>query len=360
MLEVNLLKLQRMSMRMEELEQALSQPEIVSDLPRFTALSKELGDIEPIVSQFQKYQKIEAEIKQNHELLNETEDAELVEMLKSEQHDLETELAKVDEELQVALLPKDPRDELSLFMEIRSGAGGEEAALFAYELYRMYQLYTSEHGFKCKTIELNETEIGGIKEIVFQVEGKGAWSRLKYEMGVHRVQRVPATESGGRIHTSTATVAVIPEATQTSKVEINPKDIRIDTYRASGAGGQHVNMTDSAVRITHFPTGLVVTCQDERSQIKNREKAMLVLISRLEQLYNEQHQAELSEERRSQIGTGDRSERIRTYNYPQGRVTDHRIGLTLYQLQQILDGDLDLIIEQLQAAERNNIAKQAN
>lgn len=215
-------------------------------------------------------------------------------------------------------------------------------------------MYAAKQNFKCKTLELNETEIGGIKEIVFQVEGKGAWSKLKYEMGVHRVQRVPATESGGRIHTSTATVAVIPEA-ETKEFAINPKDLRIDTYRASGAGGQHVNMTDSAVRITHFPTGLVVTCQDERSQIKNREKAMLVLISRLQQLQQEEENAKLSEERRSQIGTGDRSERIRTYNYPQGRVTDHRIGLTLYQLPQILAGDLDLLVKELQAAEQHKV-----
>lgn len=352
MLEVNLSKLQRMSLRLEELEQALAQPEIISDLPRFTALSKELVDLQSIVSQFQQYQKVIAEIEQNKQLINDTDDAELLEMLHGEQHDLETEAQRLDQELQIALLPKDPRDELSLFMEIRAGAGGEEAALFAYELYRMYQIYTAEHGFKCRTMELNETEIGGIKEVVFQVEGKGAWSKLKYEMGVHRVQRVPETESGGRIHTSTVTVAVIPEA-KTTEVEINPKDLRIDTYRASGAGGQHVNMTDSAVRITHFPTGLVVTCQDERSQIKNREKAMLVLLSRLQQLQQEQQQAEQSEERRAQIGTGDRSERIRTYNYPQGRVTDHRIGLTLYQLQQVLDGDLDLIIDQLQASERS-------
>lgn len=357
MLEVNLSKLQRMSLRVEELEQALAQPEIITDLPRFTALSKELGDLQTVVEQFKQYQKVEKEIVNNKELIHTTEDPELLEMLHSEQSDLEQELAQLDADLQIALLPKDPRDDLSLFMEIRAGAGGEEAALFAYELYRMYQIYATEHGFKCHTMELNETEIGGIKEIVFQVEGKGAWSKLKYEMGVHRVQRVPETESGGRIHTSTVTVAVIPEAKAT-EVEINPKDLRIDTYRASGAGGQHVNMTDSAVRITHFPTGLVVTCQDERSQIKNREKAMIVLMSRLQQLQQEQQQAELSEERRAQIGTGDRSERIRTYNYPQGRVTDHRIGLTLYQLQQVLDGNLDLIIEQLQASERSKSAEQ--
>ena len=354
MLESNILKLQKYALRLEELEQTLSQPEIINDIARYTELSKELGDLQPLVEQYRQYTSLQTEIEKNRQLLVENYDPELHELLKSEQEELEARLQKTEEELNLSLLPKDPRDNLSLFMEIRAGAGGEEAALFAAELHRMYLMYAAKQNFKCKTLELNETEIGGIKEIVFQVEGKGAWSKLKYEMGVHRVQRVPATESGGRIHTSTATVAVIPEA-ETKEFAINPKDLRIDTYRASGAGGQHVNMTDSAVRITHFPTGLVVTCQDERSQIKNREKAMLVLISRLQQLQQEEENAKLSEERRSQIGTGDRSERIRTYNYPQGRVTDHRIGLTLYQLPQILAGDLDLLVKELQAAEQHKV-----
>lgn len=354
MLESNILKLQKYALRLEELEQTLSQPEIINDIARYTELSKELGDLQPLVEQYRQYTSLQTEIEKNRQLLVENHDPELHELLKSEQEELEARLQKTEEELNLSLLPKDPRDNLSLFMEIRAGAGGEEAALFAAELHRMYLMYAAKQNFKCKTLELNETEIGGIKEIVFQVEGKGAWSKLKYEMGVHRVQRVPATESGGRIHTSTATVAVIPEA-ETKEFAINPKDLRIDTYRASGAGGQHVNMTDSAVRITHFPTGLVVTCQDERSQIKNREKAMLVLISRLQQLQQEEENAKFSEERRSQIGTGDRSERIRTYNYPQGRVTDHRIGLTLYQLPQILAGDLDLLVKELQAAEQHKV-----
>lgn len=354
MLESNILKLQKYALRLEELEQTLSQPEIINDIARYTELSKELGDLQPLVEQYRQYTSLQTEIEKNRQLLLENHDPELHELLKSEQEELEARLQKTEEELNLSLLPKDPRDNLSLFMEIRAGAGGEEAALFAAELHRMYLMYAAKQNFKCKTLELNETEIGGIKEIVFQVEGKGAWSKLKYEMGVHRVQRVPATESGGRIHTSTATVAVIPEA-ETKEFAINPKDLRIDTYRASGAGGQHVNMTDSAVRITHFPTGLVVTCQDERSQIKNREKAMLVLISRLQQLQQEEENVKLSEERRSQIGTGDRSERIRTYNYPQGRVTDHRIGLTLYQLPQILAGDLDLLVKELQAAEQHKV-----
>lgn len=354
MLESNILKLQKYALRLEELEQTLSQPEIINDIARYTELSKELGDLQPLVEQYRQYTSLQTEIEKNRQLLLENHDPELHELLKSEQEELEARLQKTEEELNLSLLPKDPRDNLSLFMEIRAGAGGEEAALFAAELHRMYLMYAAKQNFKCKTLELNETEIGGIKEIVFQVEGKGAWSKLKYEMGVHRVQRVPATESGGRIHTSTATVAVIPEA-ETKEFAINPKDLRIDTYRASGAGGQHVNMTDSAVRITHFPTGLVVTCQDERSQIKNREKAMLVLISRLQQLQQEEENAKFSEERRSQIGTGDRSERIRTYNYPQGRVTDHRIGLTLYQLPQILAGDLDLLVKELQAAEQHKV-----
>lgn len=354
MLESDILKLQKYALRLEELEQTLSQPEIINDIARYTELSKELGDLQPLVEQYRQYTSLQTEIEKNRQLLVENHDPELHELLKSEQEELEARLQKTEEELNLSLLPKDPRDNLSLFMEIRAGAGGEEAALFAAELHRMYLMYAAKQNFKCKTLELNETEIGGIKEIVFQVEGKGAWSKLKYEMGVHRVQRVPATESGGRIHTSTATVAVIPEA-ETKEFAINPKDLRIDTYRASGAGGQHVNMTDSAVRITHFPTGLVVTCQDERSQIKNREKAMLVLISRLQQLQQEEENAKLSEERRSQIGTGDRSERIRTYNYPQGRVTDHRIGLTLYQLPQILAGDLDLLVKELQAAEQHKV-----
>lgn len=351
MLDINIIKLDKMTMRLEELEQAMSQPEIVGDLERYMALSKELAEIQPIVELYVRYKVVRDELQNNRALMRDNNDEELAEMLAEEQKNLELEQEALDNEIAVKLLPKDPRDELSLFVEIRAGAGGEEAALFASELYRMYQLYAASKGYKCSLIEMNETEIGGVKELIFQVNGQGAWSKLKYEMGVHRVQRVPATESGGRIHTSTATVAIIPEAEQ-SEVEINQKDLRIDYYRASGAGGQHVNMTDSAVRITHMPSGLVVTCQDERSQIKNREKAMVVLASRLKQLQLEQQQAELSEERRSQIGTGDRSERIRTYNYPQGRVTDHRIGLTLYQLQTVLDGDLDLVVEQLQAAER--------
>lgn len=338
--------------RYDELNLQLSQSEVLNNQERYRELMQEHSAIDRTVQLFNTYRKIEDEISENKELLELEDDADMKELVEAELDDLNEQLPGIEEEILFSLLPQDPRDERSVFIEIRSGAGGDEAALFASELYRMYQHYASNNGYRTETMELNETEIGGIKEIIFSVEGKGAWSKLKYEMGVHRVQRVPVTEAGGRIHTSTVTVAVMPEA-QEVDVAIDPKDLRIDTYRASGAGGQHVNMTDSAIRITHIPTGVVVTCQDERSQHKNREKAMRVLRSRLYEVEVERQEAELSEQRREQIGTGDRSERIRTYNYHQGRVTDHRIGLSLYKLEEILSGELELLIDPLMEEDRS-------
>lgn len=338
--------------RYDELNQQLSQSDVLNNQERYRELMQEHSAIDKTVQLFSTYRQIEEEIAENKELLELEEDEDMNELIEAELNELNERLPAIEEEILFSLLPQDPRDERSVFIEIRAGAGGDEAALFASELYRMYQYYATNNGYRTETMELNETEIGGIKEIIFGVAGKGAWSKLKYEMGVHRVQRVPVTEAGGRIHTSTVTVAVMPEA-QEVDVAIDPKDLRTDTYRASGAGGQHVNMTDSAIRITHIPTGVVVTCQDERSQHKNKEKAMRVLRSRLYEVEVERQEAELSEQRREQIGTGDRSERIRTYNYHQGRVTDHRIGLSLYKLEEILSGELELLIEPLMEEDRS-------
>jgi len=307
---------------------------------------KEHSDIEPLVMKFREYKSVIKNIEDSEEMLREEEDKELLEMVKMELADLEEKRAALEEELKIMLLPKDPNDEKDVIVEIRGAAGGEEAALFAADLFRMYTRYAERQGWKVDILSSNPTDIGGYKEVIFEIIGKGAYSRLKYESGAHRVQRVPTTEAGGRIHTSTATVLVMPEADDID-FELDMNDVRIDVFRSSGHGGQSVNTTDSAVRVTHIPTGTVVTCQDEKSQLKNKEKALKILKSRLLEAEIAKKNAEIANERKSKIGTGDRSERIRTYNFPQGRVTDHRIGLTLYKLNDFLDGDLDEMIEAL-------------
>ena len=308
---------------------------------------KEYRSLEPIVEKYREYAAAKKAMEEALEMLEEGGlEPDFKEMVEEEFHANKNKLPDLEQELKILLLPKDPNDDKNIIIEIRGGAGGEEAALFANSLYRMYSMYAEGRGWKAEVLNANQTELGGYKEISFLLEGEGAYSRLKYEMGVHRVQRVPETEASGRIHTSTVTVAVLPEAEEV-ELEIDPKDLKIDTYRSSGAGGQHINKTSSAIRITHLPTGTVVECQDERSQYKNKDKAMKILRSRLLEEKQRAQDEQIASERRSQVGTGDRSERIRTYNYPQGRVTDHRIGLTLYRLEEVLNGDLDEIIDAL-------------
>lgn len=337
--------------RYEELNLKLYDPQSAADRDLYAALMKEHKEIAPIVEAYRQYVHCEQEIEEAKAVLAETADRELKDLAQEEWKDATERQTKLEEELKILLLPKDPNDEKNVIVEIRGGAGGEEAALFASVLYRMYTMYAERHGWKTELVSLNETELGGFKEVSFLIDGEGAYSRLKYESGVHRVQRVPETEAQGRIHTSTATVAVLPEAEEVD-VEIDPKDLQIDTFRSSGAGGQHINKTSSAIRITHLPTGMVVECQDERSQLKNKDKAMKVLRARLLDQERAKASAQVAQERKSQVGTGDRSERIRTYNYPQTRVTDHRIGLTLYRLEAILNGGLDEVIDPLIAADR--------
>ncbi len=339
-------KLAEIEEKFRKLEEELSKPEVYSDYEKMKRIAKEKAELEPIVEKFQKLKEVLKRIEECEEIIDQDADKELIELAKEELKALEEEKEQLESELKLLLLPKDPRDEKNIFLEIRAAAGGEEAALFAAELFRMYSRYAERKGWKVQLLDVNVTGRGGFKEVVALIEGKGAYSRLKYEVGVHRVQRVPETESGGRIHTSTATVAVLPEVEE-FEVEIKPEELKIETFRASGPGGQHVNVTDSAIRITHLPTGIVVQCQDERSQHKNREKAMRILRAKLKEMMEKKQQEEISEERRKQVGTGERSEKIRTYNFPQNRVTDHRIGLTLYKLEDILDGDLDEIIDAL-------------
>ena len=330
----------------EELSMKVADPDLIANQPEWQKSMKELGEMEPIVKKYQEYKSAKEALAEAKDIVENESDEELRDLAKMEISDNEEKVESLTEELKILLLPKDPNDERNVILEVRAGTGGEEAALFGQDLLRLYTRYAERHHWKTELIDINDTGLGGIKEATMMIKGKGAYSRLKYESGVHRVQRVPETESSGRIHTSAATIAVLPEVDDV-EVELDPNDVRVDVYRASGNGGQCVNTTDSAVRLTHEPTGLVVTCQDEKSQIKNKEKAFKVLKSRLYDLMLQKQQAEISAERKSQIGSGDRSERIRTYNFPQGRCTDHRIGLTLYKLDAILDGDIDEIIDGL-------------
>ena len=333
--------------RFEEICQMLYDPAVIADLEQYSALLKEHKNLEPVITKFREYKSADETLKESRAMLDEGGlDKDFREMVQEEYELAKESTANLYEELKILLLPKDPNDDRNVIVEIRGGAGGEESALFAGVLYRMYSMYAEARRWKTEVLSSNPTELGGFKEVSFMISGEGAYSRFKFESGVHRVQRVPETETQGRIHTSTATVAVLPEA-QDVDVQINPADLQIDTFRASGAGGQHVNKTESAIRIIHIPTGTIVECQDERSQHKNKDKAMKILRSKILEAEREKQMSSIADERKSQVGTGDRSERIRTYNYPQGRISDHRIGLTIYKLEQFLNGDLDEVIDAL-------------
>ncbi len=344
-------KLAQVEQRFDEINEKLCQPDVVSDMELYKKYMQEMKHLTPVVEKFREHKKALADIEGAQEMVNDSLlEAELREMALEELEAAKEQAETTQQELKVLLLPRDPNDDKNVIVEIRGGAGGDEASLFANSLYRMYSMYAQTMGWGSEILSANETEVGGFKEISFMISGEGAFSRFKFESGVHRVQRVPETESQGRIHTSTVTVAVLPEAEEVD-IQINPADLQIDTFRSSGAGGQHINKTESAIRITHLPTGTVVECQDERSQHKNRDKAMRILRSRILEAEREKQASEIAGERRSQVGTGDRSERIRTYNYPQGRLTDHRIGLTLYKLEAILNGSLDELIDALITAD---------
>lgn len=348
---MNIEKLEGIRKKYDELTELIVKPEIIADNKEWTKLVKERSEIEPVAETYDRLKSLDKEISELKEMAADGSDRELAELAEAELAEKKSEREKTEGELKILLLPVDPNDEKNVIIEIRAGAGGDEAALFAAELMRMYKMYAEKRRFKTEDVDINATELGGVKEAVFSVSGDSVFSCLKFESGVHRVQRVPDTESQGRIHTSTVTVAVLPEV-EDVVVEINEKDLKIDTYRSGGAGGQHVNKTESAIRITHLPTGIVVQCQDERSQIKNREKAMKVLKSKLYDKMQEDADKEYSQNRRSQVGTGDRSERIRTYNFPQGRVTDHRINLTLYSLESFMNGDIDEMLDALRIADQ--------
>lgn len=348
---MNKAKLDSIKNKYDELTELIAKPEIIADNKEWTKLVKEHSQVEPVVTAYARLVDTEKEIEDLKVMAETEEDRELRELAAAELDDKKAELEKINNELRILLLPADPNDDKNVIIEIRAGAGGDEAALFAAELMRMYKMYAEKNRWKVEDVDINATELGGVKEAVFSVSGDSLFSRLKFESGVHRVQRVPDTESQGRIHTSTVTVAVLPEV-EDVVVEINEKDLKIDTYRSGGAGGQHVNKTESAIRITHLPTGIVVCCQDERSQIKNRDKAMRVLKSKLFDKMQEDANKEYSGLRRAQVGTGDRSERIRTYNFPQGRVTDHRINLTLYSLDTFMNGDIDEMLDALRIADQ--------
>ena len=344
-------KLEDLLVRLEEILSELNEPGVANDPARFQKLMKEQSELQPIVDAYKEYKACQQTVEESLMMLDEESDEEMREMLKEELADAKNRIEELETELKILLLPKDPNDSKNVIVEIRAGAGGDEAALFAAEIYRMYVKYAESRRWKTELMSLNENGIGGFKEVTFMINGAGAYSRLKYESGVHRVQRVPETESGGRIHTSTITVAIMPEAEEID-FQLDLNDCKFDVFRASGNGGQCVNTTDSAVRLTHIPTGIVISCQDEKSQLKNRDKALRVLRSRLYDMELQKRHDEAAEARRSQVGTGDRSEKIRTYNFPQGRVTDHRIKLTLHRLDTILNGDLDEIIDSLIAADQ--------
>lgn len=338
-------KLDFITDKYDELSQLVSDPEIINNQPVWQKHIKEMGEMEPIVKKYKEYKKAKADLADAKEMLNE-DDEEIREMAKMEISDLNELIEQQEEELKILMLPKDPNDDKNVILEVRAGTGGDEAALFGADLLRMYMRYAERNHWKTELMEINDTGIGGIKEAVVLIKGKGAYSRLKFESGVHRVQRVPETESAGRVHTSAATVAVLPEVDDV-EINIDPNDVRVDVYRASGNGGQCVNTTDSAVRLTHIPSGLVVTCQDEKDQHKNKDKAFKVLKSRLYDMELQKQQSEIAGQRKSMVGSGDRSERIRTYNFPQGRISDHRIGLTIYKLDSFLDGDIDEVVDAL-------------
>ncbi|MBQ3038423.1 MAG: peptide chain release factor 1 [Clostridia bacterium] len=344
-------KLEALEEKYRVLSEKIIDPEVIADQESWRKYMKENSDLTPIIEKYREYKKTKKTIADDKEMLEAGEDKELEDLIKAELSEAEENLETISKELKILLLPKDPNDEKNVIMEIRGGTGGEEAALFAADLMRMYTMYAETQRWKIDILNSNATDIGGYKEVCFSIEGQGAYSKFKFESGVHRVQRVPSTESGGRIHTSAVTVAVLPEVEEV-EIEINQNDLRIDVFRAGGPGGQCVNTTDSAVRITHLPTGIVVSCQDEKSQFKNKDKAMKILRSRIYEVMEEQRHKEIADERKSQVGSGDRSERIRTYNFPQGRVTDHRINLTLYKLEQILNGSLDELIDALITADQ--------
>ena len=351
-------RLDRLAERYAEIERELSRPEVIRDLSRYRELSREHKELSEIYETYREYRKVLEELREARSLLR-SPDQEIRQLAEEEVQRLQERVERLENRLKILLVPKDPNDSRNVILEIRAGTGGEEAALFAADLFRMYQKYAEEKGWKVTVLHSNRTGLGGFKEVVALIEGEGAYSRLKFESGVHRVQRIPVTESGGRIHTSTATVAVLPEADETD-VEINPQDLRIETFRASGAGGQYVNTTETAVRITHLPTGIVVSCQDERSQFQNKQKALKILYAKLKDYYERRKREEIARERKEQVGTGERSEKIRTYNFPQNRVTDHRINLTLYKLQDVLEGKLDEIIDALRAKELEERLKLAH
>ena len=344
-------KLEDLIRRFEDITRELNEPSVTADQDRYRMLMKEQSDLVPLVECYTAYKKCKETIDESIAMLEEESDSEMREMLKEELSEAKNHVPELEQQLKLLLLPKDPNDDKNVIVEIRAGVGGDEAALFAADLYRMYVMYSERQGWRVETMNIEDIGIGGMKTVSFMINGQGAYSRLKYESGVHRVQRVPATESGGRIHTSTATVAIMPEV-EDVEVNIDMNDIKFDVFRASGNGGQCVNTTDSAVRLTHFPTGIVISCQDEKSQIKNKAKAMKVLRAKLYELEQEKQHNSEAELRRSQIGTGDRSEKIRTYNFPQGRVTDHSIKLTLYKIDQVIDGNLDELIDSLTAADQ--------